>query len=151
MQTNQQSQNHALLNLTNQWQMQKFIGGFQIVGEAHFSCWRRTYARWICGRALPKNVCKNSCSEANFSEFWALFYAISSVCQNRFVTTDLHIAFFYEVVMSNPLSVYVRRLRAYHSTVIALKSELPAKRRAPTSENNHRASLHKVISAPSIR
>ena len=64
------------------------------------------------------------------------------------------IAFYYEGVASNLWSVYTQSLRAYHSTAVAPRSELPTQRRGPTSENR---SLHLstyiiiVISAASIR
>ena len=61
------------------------------------------------------------------------------------------IAFYYEGVASNLCSV---RLRAYHSTAVAPRSELPTQRRAPTSENrSSRLSTYIiiVISAASIR
>ena len=52
-------------------------------------CWRSppeaAFARGVWGHAPPESVC---CSEASFSEFWALLYAISPVSQIRFVTTD---------------------------------------------------------------
>ena len=84
------------------------------------------------GRRISGNFCKNSCSEANFSKFWALLYAVSPVSQIRFVITDsvmhAHI---------DEASKVWRRIygRAYHSTAVVPRSELPTQRKAPTSEN----------------
>ena len=55
-------------------------------------------------------------------------------------------AFCYEGVASNLWSVYTQRLRAYHSTAVAPRSELPTQRRARLYTY-----IIIVISAASIR
>ena len=103
----------------------------------------------------PQNFfCKNSCSEASFSEFWALLYAISPVSQisrrHSGVATPSHVLAPVDpvthrrvtlactsalIMASGERSIRNHCLRAYHSTAVAPRSELPTHRRAPTSEN----------------